>query len=124
MFLRLKIQTKSPASTTMTFLLSFKYKQDMVGNSTVPGFDQGKGNNDDQHVPPVEINQRVWRDLGKEIPRGTARLNVELFTSIKYKTWGIKSKHHKIKYQGAVPIGSDGKIKDKKKKVKLHRSKK
>ncbi|CAK7350971.1 unnamed protein product [Dovyalis caffra] len=101
-------------------LMSFKYKQDMVGNNTIPRFDQGKDKTNNQVIDKVDVNAKVWGALAKAVSNGTAELNVDLSTSIQYKTWHVKSKHHKIKFQGVVPIGSEGKIKGKKKKVKLH----
>ncbi|XP_039060062.1 uncharacterized protein LOC120204029 [Hibiscus syriacus] len=62
--------------------------------------------------------------LRSAILNATAELRVDLSTNIRYKTWGIKSKHHGSHREGNIPIGKDGKISNNKKKVKLRHASK
>ncbi|XP_043689774.1 uncharacterized protein LOC122640625 [Telopea speciosissima] len=52
----------------------------------------------------------------------TADLRMDLVTGVKYKMWFWKSKHHGVNMEGKVPVGKDGKISAKNKKLRLHRS--
>ncbi|XP_022777393.1 protein NDR1-like [Durio zibethinus] len=104
--------------------LIFYHGSDTVGKNTIPSFYQGKDRNR-QVVDHVDVDTRLWTALRNAILNATAELKVVLSTKIKYKTWGIKSKHHGIHREGKIPIGKDGKIANKKKKIKLrHASKK
>ncbi|XVE51167.1 hypothetical protein DITRI_Ditri02bG0017700 [Diplodiscus trichospermus] len=104
--------------------LIFYHGPDAVGNNTIPSFYQGRDKSR-QVLDHLDVETRIWRALRNEILNATAELRVDLSTKVKYKTWGIKSKHHGINREGKIPIGKDGKIANKKKKVKLrHASKK
>ncbi|KAJ0081634.1 hypothetical protein Patl1_11026 [Pistacia atlantica] len=74
----------------------------------------------------LDVDGRVWKALRNALSNATAELKVEFLTGIRFKTIGIKSKHHKNhKLEGKVKLGKDGKISGKKKKIKLkHSSKK
>ena len=100
--------------------LTFYYGQDTVpvGQKTVPAFYQGKDETR-QIVDSIDGNGQVWKTLLASIRNATAEMNVGLVTSIRYRTLGHKSKHHRMNLQGLIKIGSDGKILGMKKKVKL-----
>ncbi|KAE8664483.1 Late embryoproteinsis abundant (LEA) hydroxyproline-rich glycoprotein family [Hibiscus syriacus] len=105
-------------------LLMFYYGEDKVGSKTIPSFYQGW---DRTHrvIDQVDVETRLWTGLHKAMMNATAELRADLSTKVKYKTWGIKSKHHGMNKEGKIRIGKDGKISNKKKKVKLgHPSKK
>ncbi|CAK9146808.1 unnamed protein product [Ilex paraguariensis] len=104
------------------FLL-FYYNQDTIGEKTITHFHQGKDKTT-QIMDHVNANARVWKALVNAISNKTGDLKVGLMTKIRYRTWGIKSKHHGMNLQGRVPIGSDGKISGKKKKIKLRNASK
>ncbi|XVE87847.1 hypothetical protein DITRI_Ditri19aG0021000 [Diplodiscus trichospermus] len=101
--------------------LIFYHGHDTVGKYTIPSFCQGKNKNL-QVLDHVDVEASLWRTLRNAILNATAELRVDLSTNIKYKTLGIKSKRHGIHREGKVPIGKDGKIANKKKKVKLQRA--
>lgn len=103
-------------------LLTLYYEQDTVGQKTVPAFYQGK---DETHqiVDSVGGNGKVSKTLLASIRNATAEMKVGLVTSIRYRTLGHKSKHHRMNLQGLIKIGSDGNILGKKK-VKLTRASK
>ncbi|KAB2007265.1 hypothetical protein ES319_D10G016900v1 [Gossypium barbadense] len=104
--------------------LVFYHGEDKVGRKTIPSFYQGKDKTR-QVIDQVDVETRFWTVLRKAIMNATAELRVDLSTKIRYNTWGIKSKQHGINREGKIPIGKDGKISNKKKKVKLrHASKK
>ncbi|XP_031395712.1 protein NDR1-like [Punica granatum] len=92
---------------------------DKVSETTMPAFYQGMGKT-------KKVNDNVNADLGVmrahsgEFSMAKAELKVTLVTRIQYKTWGKKSKHHDLRVQGLIPVGSDGKMRGKKKKIKLH----
>ncbi|KAJ4977036.1 hypothetical protein NE237_002142 [Protea cynaroides] len=48
-------------------------------------------------------------------------IRVNLMSTVRYKMWVWKSKHHRINMEAQVPVGKNGKISAKKKKVRLHR---
>ncbi|OMO76728.1 Late embryogenesis abundant protein, LEA-14 [Corchorus capsularis] len=100
--------------------LIFYHGDDIVGNSTISAFYQGRNRNR-QVLDHVSVKNDLWTALRNAIVNATAELRVDLSTRVKYKTWGIKSKHHGLRREGKVPIGKDGKISNKKKKVKLRR---
>lgn len=105
-------------------LLTFYYGQDKVAEKTIPPFHQGRGKTRSE-IENMDVNPQVWRAVRNSILNATAELKVTLLTRIRYKTWGIRSKHHGLDLQGALPIGKDGKLSGKKKKIKLsHASKK
>ena len=104
--------------------LIFYHGLKAVGNNTIPSFYQGRDRNR-QVLDHLDVDTSLWTALRKAILNSTAELRVDLSTKVKYKTLGIKSKHHGIQKEGKIPIGKDGKISNKKKKVKLrHASKK
>ncbi|XVF87668.1 hypothetical protein PTKIN_Ptkin18bG0139000 [Pterospermum kingtungense] len=103
--------------------LIFYHGVDAVGNNTIPSFYQGRDRNR-QVLDHIEVETRLWTALRNAILNATAELRVDLSTKVKYKTWGIKSKHHGVQREGKIPIGKDGKISNKKKKVKLRRASK
>ncbi|XP_062162976.1 protein NDR1-like [Alnus glutinosa] len=106
--------------------LTFYFGEDTVGEKRIPSFHQGTGRTR-QVIDYVDGNPRVWKSLLNALKSNAkAELKVGLLTRIRYKTWGKKSKHHKLELQGPLPVGSDGKILGKKKKkIKLrHTSKK
>ena len=67
----------------------------------------------------MDVDTGIWTALRNAIHNAIAELKVDLSTKIKYKTWGVKSKHHGIHKEGKLPVGKDGKKSNKKKKVKL-----
>ncbi|XP_039020141.1 protein NDR1-like [Hibiscus syriacus] len=103
--------------------LIFYHGVDTVGNNTVPSFYQRKDRNF-RVLKHVDVDTPLWRALRSAILNATAELRVDLSTNIRYKTWGIKSKHHGLHREGNIPIGKDGKISNKKKKVKLRHASK
>ncbi|XP_009340928.2 protein NDR1 [Pyrus x bretschneideri] len=105
-------------------VLTFLYGSDSVGEKHIPAFHQGRGKTR-QVIDYVDVNARVWKTIRKSLLNATAELKVALLSRVRYKTWGVKSKHHGLDLQGKLSIGSDGKIFGKKKKIKLgHSSKK
>ncbi|KAK6283619.1 hypothetical protein POUND7_002571 [Theobroma cacao] len=104
-------------------LLIFYHGQDRVGDNTIPSFYQGKDKTREV-LAHVNVETGLWKALRSAILNATAEIKVDLSTKIKYKTWGMKSKHHDMHREGKVPIGKDGKIANKKKKVKLRRGSK
>ncbi|XVF25975.1 hypothetical protein REPUB_Repub13aG0260400 [Reevesia pubescens] len=98
-------------------------RNDTVGKNIIPSFYQGRNKNSPV-LDHVDVDTRLWTALRNAILNATAELRVDLSSKIKYKTWGIKSKHHGIHREGNIPIGKDGKISKKKKKVKLRRASK
>ncbi|KAK8524360.1 hypothetical protein V6N13_015388 [Hibiscus sabdariffa] len=97
--------------------LEFYYGEDKVGNRTIPSFYQGKYKTH-RVIDHVDVETRLWTGLRKAMMNTTAELRADLSTKIKYKTWGIKSKHHGVNREGKIRIGKDGNISNKKKKVK------
>ncbi|KAB2637534.1 protein NDR1-like [Pyrus ussuriensis x Pyrus communis] len=122
------LQIKNPNKDSSIYydeaVLTFLYGSDSVGEKHIPAFRQGKGKTR-QLIDFVDVNPRVWKTFRNSILNATAELKVALLTRVQYKTWGVRSKHHGLDLHGKLPIGSDGKISGKKKKVKLsHASKK
>ncbi|XP_004295247.1 PREDICTED: uncharacterized protein LOC101315418 [Fragaria vesca subsp. vesca] len=107
-----------------TSVLTFYYGQDKVAEKTIPPFHQGRRKTRSE-LGDMDANPQVWRAVRKSISNATVEFKVTLLTKIRYKTWGIKSKRHGQDLQGTIPIGKDGKLSGKKKKIKLsHASKK
>ena len=104
-------------------LFTFFYGQDTVGQKTIPSFHQGRSKTR-QVVDYLEVKPSVWKSFHNAISNGKAELKASLLTKVRYKTWGQRSKHHKLDLVGKLPIGSDGKISGKKKKIKLRHSSK
>lgn len=105
-------------------VLIFYFGQDTVGKKNISSFHQEKGKNFQERNHVDAEDQKVKRALAEAISNGHAELKVELSTVIQYKTWGIRSKHHGVNKQATIPVGSDGKISGKKKKIKLHNASK
>ncbi|KAI6703994.1 hypothetical protein NL676_013130 [Syzygium grande] len=103
-------------------LMSFFFRKDAIANDVITSFFQGKDNTLRVRHDAVAKDMRIWSDVGRAVTNATAKLKVSLATRVRYKTWGKKSKHHGLNFEGVVPLGSDGKIsgKKKKKKIKLH----
>ncbi|KAM7525197.1 hypothetical protein LguiA_015099 [Lonicera macranthoides] len=100
-------------------LLMFNYNEEAIGDNKIPYFHQEKGKST-RIKDRIDINARTLQKVMDAISnKGTSSLKVNLKTSIRYKTWGIRSKHHKMYMEGVVIVGSDGKIQGKKKKIKL-----
>ncbi|XP_061354504.1 protein NDR1-like [Gastrolobium bilobum] len=101
-------------------LLSFLYGQqeDTVAQTTIGSFHQGTGKT---RVVTEVINAKpgAFKPLLNAISNATAELKVALITRLRYKTWGIKSKFHRLNLKGILPIDSDGKLSRKKKKYPL-----
>lgn len=124
------LEIKNPNKDSSVYhdniLLMFYYGHDLLGNNSFPSFHQGrdKATQRMNHLD-ANINLQAWKALANAISNATAELTVDLLTRIRYNTWGVKSKHRGISLQGRIPIGSDGKIVGKKKKIKLrHKSRK
>jgi hypothetical protein len=104
-------------------ILSFLYGQqeDKVGEATVGAFHQGTNKN---RIVSDIINAKPgpFKPLFKAISNATAELKASLTTRYRYKTWGVKSKFHRLHLKGILPIDSDGKLSRKKKKYQLTRS--
>ncbi|KAK4754400.1 hypothetical protein SAY87_002504 [Trapa incisa] len=96
---------------------------DKLGENIIAAFYQGKGKKKKAHIS-MKADQKVMSNHAGEFSLVKAQLKVILVTRIRYKTWGKKSKHHDLKLQGEIPFGSDGEIRGKKKKIKLHHSNK
>ncbi|KAK4858094.1 hypothetical protein QYF36_010968 [Acer negundo] len=58
----------------------------------------------------LSVDGRVWKALRNAILNATAEVKVGVVTGMRYKTWGIKSKHHGMHLQGTGKIGKDGKL--------------
>ncbi|XP_050367412.1 protein NDR1-like [Argentina anserina] len=101
-----------------TSYLTFYYGQDKVAETTIAPFHQGRHKTRSQ-LGDIDANPQVWRAVRNSILNATAELKVTLLTKIRYKTWGIKSKQHGQDLQGSIPVGKDGKLSGKKKKIKL-----
>lgn len=105
-------------------LLTFFYGEDTLGQKTIPSFYQKKDSSS-QIFDHVDADSRVWKKLVRVISNATAELKVAVATRIRYRTWGLTSKHKRINLHGKLPIGSDGKISGKKKKkIKLNQNSK
>ncbi|THG06652.1 protein NDR1-like [Camellia sinensis] len=104
--------------------LTFYYSEEALGQKTISSFHQKKGTTS-QIFDHVNTDAQVWKKLLNAVWNATAELKVTVVSKIRYRMWGLTSKHHGINLQGNLPIGSDGKISGKKKKIKLgHNSKK
>ncbi|KAJ0018727.1 hypothetical protein Pint_10871 [Pistacia integerrima] len=105
--------------------LTFFHGQDTAATDRISSFKLRKDATQyrENHL---DVDGRVWKALRNALSNATAELKVEFLTGIRFKTIGIKSKHHKNhKLEGKVKLGKDGKISGKKKKIKLkHSSKK
>ncbi|XP_057497726.1 protein NDR1-like [Actinidia eriantha] len=99
--------------------LTFYYGQETLGQKTILSSYQKK-NSRNQIIDHLNIDSRVWNKLIGAISNATAELKVAVLTKIRYRMWGHTSKHQGINLHGKIPIGSDGKISGKKKKIKLH----
>ncbi|KAL5978236.1 hypothetical protein ACLOJK_029353 [Asimina triloba] len=85
-----------------------------VGTMTIPSFYQSPRNTARYQASIDRSSRGSWDGMRRR------EMKVLSATKIRYKTWGVKSKHHGVNMQGNVQIGSDGKIVGKKKKKKLH----
>ncbi|CAK8544388.1 unnamed protein product [Lathyrus sativus] len=106
-------------------ILSFLFGQpeDKVGETTIGSFHQGTNKN--RIVSGVITGKPgPFKPLFKAISNATAELKASLMTRYRCKTWGIKSKFHKLHLNGILPIDSDGKLSRKKKKYPLSRNSK
>ncbi|XP_021642067.1 uncharacterized protein LOC110636599 [Hevea brasiliensis] len=92
---------------------------DTVGKRKISSFKQEKDKKIQDRYN-MDADEKVQRALANSISNGNAELKADLSTMIRYNTWGIRSKHHAIHLQATIPVGSDGKISGKKKKIKLH----
>ncbi|XP_065879948.1 protein NDR1-like [Euphorbia lathyris] len=117
----LEISNPSKDSTVYydEILLVFYFGQDLIGNNKIPAFEQGKGDKIQKSNHVDANDKKVGRAISDGISKGKADLKVDLATKIKYKTWGVKSKHHEVKLEAEIPVGSDGKILGKKKHIQL-----
>lgn len=103
--------------------LTLHYNEDTVGTNTISHFHQGKDKTREV-IEHFDAKGNLWKALMRSIRNSTTNLKVNLEGGLRYRTWGIKSKHNRLNLQGTLPIGSDGKISGKKKKIKLKSSKK
>lgn len=103
-------------------ILSFLYGQqeDKVGDATVGSFHQGTSKS---RIVSDIVNTKPgpFKPLFKAISNATAELKASLTTRYRYKTWGVRSKFHRLLLKGILPIDSDGKLSRKKKKYPLTR---
>ncbi|KAK7842592.1 NDR1/HIN1-like protein 3 [Quercus suber] len=76
-----------------------------IGSKLLPGFYQGY-NNATTYEVLVEANNQFW----KEITNGTIDLRVCLENAVKYKIFKSKTKHHQIYTEAYVPVGSNGRM--------------
>ncbi|KAH7569514.1 hypothetical protein ACOSP7_012944 [Xanthoceras sorbifolium] len=105
--------------------LTFFNGQDKAAEDKISAFKLGKDKTQRMASRNVDVDGRVWKAVRNAISNATAELKVGFATRIRYKTWGINSKHHGMNLQGSGKIGKDGKLLGKKKKFKLkHASKK
>ncbi|WCJ20308.1 NDR1/HIN1-like 3 [Euphorbia peplus] len=118
----LEVSNPSKDSTVYydEILLVFYFGQDSVGNNKIPAFEQGKGDKIQKSNHVDAHDKKVRQAISDGISKGKLDLMVDLATTIKYKTWGVKSRHHDVKLEAEIPVGSDGKILGKKKKIQLH----
>ena len=103
-------------------LLTIYYGQDTLGQKTISSFYQKKGKST-QIFDHMNVDAHVWKKLINIISNSTAELKVSVVTKIRYRSWWT-SKHQGINLHGKLPIGSDGNISGKKKKIKLHQNSK
>ncbi|XAR65606.1 hypothetical protein NMG60_11009774 [Bertholletia excelsa] len=101
--------------------LTFYYGPDAMGQKTLPGFYQKKSTTS-QVTDRVSLDGKVWKRLVNALSNVTQEVKVAVATRVRYRVWGHKSKHQGIRLHGKLPIGSDGKISGKKKKIKLRRN--
>ncbi|XP_058071383.1 protein NDR1-like [Magnolia sinica] len=94
------------------------FEDENVGATTISSFYQGYDKSI-QRQESVYTNRRFSKAVYRAVSDRTMDLKVGVATKVRYKTWGLKSKHHGMDLQGTVKIGSDGKIYGKKK-IKLH----
>ncbi|PSS10342.1 hypothetical protein CEY00_Acc17435 [Actinidia chinensis var. chinensis] len=99
--------------------LTFYYGKETLGQKTILSSYQKKDSRN-QIFDHLNVDSRVWKKLIGAISNATAELKVAVLTKIRYRMWGHTSKHQGINLHGKIPIGSDGKIAGKKKKIKLH----
>ncbi|KAF3959659.1 hypothetical protein CMV_015543 [Castanea mollissima] len=76
-------------------LFTFYYGQYTVGQKTIPSFHQGRSKTR-QVVDYLEVKPSVWKSFRNAISNGKAELKASLLTKVRYKTWGQRSKHHKL----------------------------
>lgn len=104
--------------------LTFLYGQDKAATDRISSFKSGKGSTI-YRVNHLAIDGRIWKAIRKALSNEISELKVRFATGIRFKTIGIKSKHHRSHIlEGKVMLGKNGKISGKKKKIKLKRSSK
>ncbi|KAF9588070.1 hypothetical protein IFM89_007311 [Coptis chinensis] len=102
--------------------LALYHASDTIGGTTITAFRQYKKGSD-HFYKSIVADGGLWNVVLREVLNGTAELKVGLFTKIRYRMWGRKSKHHGMHLNGRIPIGKDGKI-SRKKKIKLRKQRK
>lgn len=89
--------------------LTFQNYQYIIGSINITHFYQDKGETTPK-IGIVEVVRDQRKQLEDQISSRKAQLQVFLVTRIQYRTWGIKSRHHKMQPNGQLPVGTDGKI--------------
>ncbi|OVA11157.1 Late embryogenesis abundant protein [Macleaya cordata] len=98
------------------------YESDSIGGTDViPSFYQDKSESH-QFKQFIHAEGQLLDKVFRAVSNRTAEFRVGLVTSIRFKTSGLKSKHHGMELQGRVKVGSDGKISGKKNKIRLRKS--
>ncbi|XP_068644970.1 protein NDR1-like [Aristolochia californica] len=91
-----------------------------VGQIVIGSFYQ-RGREIRREKQSVKAEKPFWRAVFRAVSnRTTADLRVDVTTFVKYLTLGLKSKRQKMEADGWVPVGSDGMISGKRKRIKLH----
>lgn len=106
---------------TMNFTLF--YGDMYVGSTAVDPFYQGYQKTATR-MESINTGRKFLKDVFGVAFNGTAQLKVSMATSVRYRIWGRKTKHHGLALQGCLPVGPDGKIEGRKKKIKLHHTRK
>ncbi|KAK9155852.1 hypothetical protein Sjap_003332 [Stephania japonica] len=94
------------------------------GASTVSkSFRQGKSETNNFSNLKVNVyGQNCTRFIQEVMSTGTVQLEARLVTEIKYRMGVLRSKRHGLNLKGSAEVGRDGKIKGKKKRMKLRKS--
>ncbi|KAM7254867.1 hypothetical protein ACFE04_020108 [Oxalis oulophora] len=106
-------------------LLTFFNGQVKLATDTIHSYEHRKGRKSIVFSRDLAVKPADWKSMQNAIRNATAEVKVSLATRFRFKTWGKKSKPHSANVEGQIPIGRNGNISGKKKKIKLtHKSKK
>ncbi|KAK9133539.1 hypothetical protein Scep_013067 [Stephania cephalantha] len=86
-------------------------------------FSQGKSETNNFSNLKVNVyGENCTRFIQELVTSETAKLEARLATEIKYRMGVLRSKRHGLNLKGSAEVGRDGKIKGKKKRMKLRKS--